>query len=220
MEFSSIIKWFLTFLKVAGNPYIEAFLASFLGNLMLFFPVPYLTLIFTISMKTKDANFLFLTFIGALGAALGKMLSYGVGRGGGKLLGKKYEKKFNALKKLLGKSPLIAAFIAAASPLPDDIIFLPLGLIKYDLIKTFLACLAGKFVITFLTISLGRFSREVISWIFKEEETNYLIVVTSIIVILISTIIMIKVDWEKFFEKVGRKIEVWKKNMNSFYSKF
>jgi len=218
MEFNLIIKWFLSFLKAAGNPYIEAFLASFFGNLMLFFPVPYLALIFTISIKAKEINLLFLSFIGALGATLGKMLSYGVGRGGGKLLGKKYEGRFNALKKLLGKSPIIAAFIAAASPLPDDIIFIPLGLIKYDLVKTFLACLAGKFVITILTILFGRFSREVISWIFGEKE-SYLIIGVSIIVILISTIVMIKIDWEKFFEKAGRKIEGWTKNMKVSYSK-
>lgn len=218
MELTLIVKWFISFLKAAGNPYIEAFLASFIGNLMLFFPVPYLALIFTISIKTREINLLALSLIGGLGAALGKMLSYGIGRGGGKLLGKKYEERFNALKKLLGKSPLIAAFIAAASPLPDDIIFIPLGLIKYDLIKTFLACLAGKFTITLFTVLLGRFSREVISWLFKGEE-NYVIIAVSMIIVLISTVIMIKVDWEKIARKVGRKIDGWTKNMKPSYLK-
>jgi membrane protein DedA with SNARE-associated domain len=219
MELTLIIKWFLSLLKAAGNPYIEAFLASLLGNLTLFFPVPYLALLFTISIKAKEVNLLVLSLIGALGAASGKMLSYGIGRGGGKLLGKKYEERFNALKKLLGKSPVIAAFIAAASPLPDDVIFIPLGLIKYGLIKTFLACLAGKFVITLLTVLFGRFSRGVISWLFEEKE-NYVIIAISIAIVLISTFIMIKIDWEKVARKIGGKIEGWTKNMKASYSKF
>ena len=219
MNLNLIIKWLLSFLKAAGNPYTEAFLASTMGNLIPFFPIPYLALIFVISISFKEINLLALSFIGALGAALGKMVSYSIGRGGSKLLGRKYEKRFNALKKLLGKSPILAAFLAAASPLPDDIIFIPLGLIKYDLIKTFLACLAGKFVITSLTILLGRFSREVISLFFEEKE-NYFVIGASIIIILISIIIMIKVDWEKIVEKVGRKIEGWKKNMKASYLKF
>lgn len=206
MALDLIFKWLTGLIKAVDDPYLEVFLASLIGNLTLFVPIPYLALVFTISMRAVNANLSVLAFIGALGGTAGKFLSYAVGYGGAVALGKKYEKKFDSLKKLLGGSPFIAAFLFAASPLPDDLVFIPLGVIKYSPLKTFVGCLAGKFIITFLTVWLGRFSGEAISWFFGEG--SYMAIVASILVLIISIILILKVDWEKIMVKAGRRFGI------------
>lgn len=206
MALDLIFRWLTGLVKAVGDPYLEVFLASLIGNLTLFVPIPYLALVFTISMKAVNTNLSILALIGALGGTIGKFLSYAVGYGGGVALGKKYEKRFNSLKKLLGGSPFIAAFLFAASPLPDDLIFIPLGVIRYSPLKTFVGCLAGKFIITFLTVWLGRFSGEAISWFFGEG--SYMAIVASIIVLVVSIILILKVDWEKLIIKAGRRFGI------------
>jgi len=198
--------WLNMILRIVGNPYLGAFIISLLGNLALFFPVPYLLLIFTIALDIPNIGLIPLTFLGALGATVGKLFSYFVGYGGGKVLGRRYEARFNTLRRLLGGRPFIAAFIFAASPLPDDLVFIPLGLMKYSLWKTFLACLAGKFLITLLTVGSGRASRAAINWVAGTEE-NYYTIIFSIIVFIVTMILMVKLDWEDLFLKLGGKVK-------------
>ena len=39
-----------------------------------------------------------------------------------------------------------AAFVAAATPIPDDLVYVPLGLAKYNPKRFFIATLTGKLV--------------------------------------------------------------------------
>ncbi|MEM3607749.1 MAG: VTT domain-containing protein [Candidatus Bathyarchaeia archaeon] len=198
--------WLNAVWKAVGNPYLGVFVISLLGNLALFFPVPYLLLVFTIALDTPNIGLILLTFLGALGATAGKLFSYVVGYGGGKVLGRRYEGRFNTLRRLLGGRPFIAAFIFAASPLPDDLVFIPLGMMRYSLYKTFLACFAGKLLITFLTVGSGRVSRAAINWIAGTEE-NYYTIIFSIVVFAVTIILMVKLDWEKLLLELENKVE-------------
>jgi membrane protein DedA with SNARE-associated domain len=191
--------WLLGLLRTVGNPYVGVFLVSLGGNVLPFFPIPYLIAIFTIAIEMSKINIFLLTFVSALGATLGKFVAYGVGFGGRLTLGEKYKRRFNALRVALGGSPFVAALVFAASPLPDDLIMIPLGMIKYSPIKTFLALLIGKFILTFAIVWSARFSRQTIAWIIGPE--NQMIWVVSIVVVVVLTVIMIKVDWEKIITR-------------------
>ncbi|MEM2123142.1 MAG: VTT domain-containing protein [Candidatus Bathyarchaeia archaeon] len=198
--------WLNMIWRAVGNPYLGIFIISLLGNLALFFPVPYLLLIFTIALDTPNIGLILLTFLGALGATIGKLFSYTIGYGGGKMLGRKYEERFNNLRRLLGGRPFIAAFIFAASPLPDDLLFIPLGIMKYSLYKTFLACFAGKFLITFLTVGSGRVSRATINWIAGTQD-NYYTIIFSIVVFIVTVVLMVKLDWGKVLLELEDKVK-------------
>lgn len=191
--------------KSVGNPYVGIFIVSLVGNLIIFFPIPYLLLIFAIAVEVPNIGLTLLAFLGALGATLGKLFCYFIGYGGGRMLGHPYEERFKSLRGMLSGSPFIAAFIFAASPLPDDLVFIPLGVIKYSLLKTFLACLAGKFIITFLTVESGRASRAAISWI-TGTEGSYYTTVLSIVIFVITIILMVKLDWEKLLLKIEDRV--------------
>lgn len=196
---ASLVDWLFMIVRAAGNPYLGVFLVSLLGNMTVFFPVPYLVLIFTIAIEISTFSIIPLTILGALGATIGKFVSYMIGYGGRVTLGERYKSRFDSLRRLLGGSPFFAAFIFALSPLPDDVVFIPLGMMQYSPLKTFLACFLGKFFLTLIAIWTGRFSRSAISW-FTGPENSYTLWI-SIVAIIIATIIMIKVDWGKLLLK-------------------
>ncbi len=191
--------WLLGLMRAVGNPYVGVFLISLVGNLAVFFPIPYLLVVFTIAIELASINIFLLTFFGALGATIGKFVSYGIGFGGRLTLGEKYKRRFDALRKALGGSPFVVVLAFAATPLPDDLIFIPLGMIRYSPLKTFIACLLGKFVLTFVVIWSARFSRRTIAWLFGPE--NPMIWIVSVIVVVVLTVIMIMIDWEKIITK-------------------
>jgi len=184
-------------MKTMGNPYLGVFVVSLLANLTLFFPVPYLAVVFTLGLKAAGYGPFLLSILGAIGATLGKFVSYLIGYSGRVTLGMKYRKRFDALRKILGGSPFFAAFLFAASPLPDDVVFIPLGMMEYSPVKTFLACLLGKLVLTSVAVWSGRFSELTLSWITGSEVENTWLIALSIIVLIVATVLMVKIDWEK-----------------------
>lgn len=199
--------WLLGFMRTVGNPYFGVFLISLIGNLAVFFPIPYLLAIFTIAIEMGKIDIFLLSLLGAIGATIGKFVSYGIGYGGRLTLGDKYKRRFNALRMALGGSPFVAALVFAATPLPDDLVFIPLGMIQYSPLKTFVACAAGKFILTFVIVWSARFSRQTIAWLFGPE--NPMIWVASIVVVIVLTLIIIMIDWEKIITKRAlRKLPV------------
>ena len=63
------------------------------------------------------------------------------------MLSSKIKGKMIPLQRLLGRYGAIGAFIAAVSPIPDDIVYIPLGLAKYSPWKFAIATFLGKFVL-------------------------------------------------------------------------
>jgi len=178
--------------RAVGNLYVRVFLVSLLGNVIVFFPIPYLLAIFTIAIKLEKIDILQLALVSALGATVGKFVSYGVGYGGRLTLGDKYNRRFDALRKALGGSPFIATLAFTATPLPDDMIFIPLGMIQYNPARTFLACAIGKFILTLLIAWSARFSRHTIAWLIGLE--NPMVWIASAIFVIVMTLIIIMID--------------------------
>lgn len=105
------------------------------------------------------------------------------------------------LQRLLGRYGGIGAFIAAVSPIPDDIVFIPLGLAKYSPWKFAIATFLGKFVLNEIivlgTIYFGKpFVTDLMS---KSIDIDYPIVVTIASIAALGVIIYfaLKVDWAK-----------------------
>jgi membrane protein DedA with SNARE-associated domain len=60
-------------------------------------------------------------------------------------------------ERLVKKYGAAAAFFAAATPMPDDIIFIPLGLAKYNAKRFFVATLAGKIVLSYIIVFISHY---------------------------------------------------------------
>ncbi len=180
-----------------SNPLLAVFLASLVGNLVPF--VPYLIVVVFVATTYQELSIVQLATVGALGAAIGKFAIYGAGYGAGAALSRRpVAARFNSLRRLLGGSAFLAGFIFAASPFPDDIVFIPLGIMRYSPPKTFIALFSGKFVLTLIVAYLARSSRAYLDILLGGSP---IATAASVVVVLLIAIVMMRVDWEKFLER-------------------
>lgn len=188
--------------------YFGIFMLSLLGALSIIFPIPYTVIIFTLGGLKVGETWVFeplwIAIAAGLGSALGEFSGYLVGFGGRKVISEKYKKKTDFLVKLFNKFGPVTIFIFALTPLPDDLLFIPLGIMRYSFIRAFIPALAGKFFMNLIIAYSGRFSIQIIRDIFGVESdwVSALISMVVAVALLVAVfIIMFYVDWEKRFEK-------------------
>jgi len=182
--------------------YLGAIILSFISNLIVFIPAPYLLIVFWLS-SLPEFNPTLIALASAFGAAVGKLVVYFISRSGRRLLSKNSIKNLEFAKKIMDHYGPMTIFIIAATPLPDDIVYVPLGIIRYSPLKFFLYCLAGKFLLTLVIAWAGHLS---INWILKflggESRLGILLTIAFIVVSVYATL---KIDWEKIFVKYFEK---------------
>ena len=177
--------------------YPGAFLLSIFGNSTLFVPIPYLAVIFFLG-SSKFINPLLLGIITGIGSGIGELSSYIVGRGGGKLIDTVNSEKLNSYRDLVEQRPWFTHFLIfffAATPLPDDIILVPLGLIDYSWRKSIVPCTLGKIVLTTAFAYAGRYSITFVENLLNERLNQ--IEIFTFIGLLIVIVVMVKFDWNK-----------------------
>ena len=136
-----------------------------------------------------------------LGSATAKFIHYVITFFASKHLGKQRKKRLDAVAPRLRRWGAIALFIAAATPIPDEPVVIPLGLLKYNPAKFFLAYLAGKLSITITGAYLGRLSENLLASTISQEA----FILLSIVLTIVVTIILLKVDVEKMARRVFRR---------------
>ncbi len=177
---------------VGGNPILVVFLVSIIGNMIPFFPVPYLLFVITIASGFPGLGLFQIAAVSALGASIGKFVSYGLGYGARRALSGS-RARFDSFRKLVGGSSFLLALVFAALPLPDDIVFVPLGIIRYSPVKTFIALYSGKFFLAILITYVARSSQGSLEGLLGGGV--YVSILSAVIVILVAIFLM-RVDWE------------------------
>lgn len=194
----SIIELTLSF-SYAGN-----FLLSLVSNLIIFIPVPYLLLVFLLGSHS-GTNLVLLSFISGLGAACGKLIIFTISRSGRRFIDPKFLRNLEFAKLIMERYGFWAVFIVAATPLPDDIFYIPLGIAKFAFIQFFFACLAGKFLLALVVALGGRYS---IAWIERFVHPESLLgAIITVLFIAGSIYATIRIDWEAIFVKYFLKKE-------------
>ncbi len=172
------------------------FIVSLLGNAIPYSTIPYLIFIILYSGTVQDPiTNLFITLVGGLGAAVGKVIVYYFGVGIRRLIPDDMKKNMEVFIRISRQSVFLAVFLFAALPLPDDILYVPLGAMRYDLVKFFIALLTGKIVITGTAVYFGY----TISWLIGNggKAPWYIIVPALIIISLLLTYVVAKIDWAR-----------------------
>lgn len=90
-------------------------------------------------------------------------------------------------------------FLFALTPLPDDLIIIPLGVLRYGFLRVFIPLLMGKLLMCFLLAYFGNVFETLLCAMFGEENFLAETLFTTVMLILIF-IVLLKVDWEKVFE--------------------
>jgi membrane protein YqaA with SNARE-associated domain len=174
----------------------------------IFVPIPYPVVIFILGGVKDNGNWVFdplwIAVAAGLGSAIGEFSGYLLGVGGRKVISDKYKKKVDFITKLFKKCGSVAIFIFALTPLPDDLLFIPLGVMRYSLLRAFIPALIGKFFSNFIIAYSGRLSLQIIGNLFGVEGEGTSLIVGTIIgavLLVIVLVIMFKFDWEKHFAK-------------------
>jgi len=184
--------------------YLGIFIASFLGALSIIVPIPYTILIFILGMQS-NLNPILLALSAGSGAALGEFLGYLLGYYGRAVISDERKRKINYVLRIFSRYGSLAIFIFALTPLPDDLIFIPLGIMRYSFIKAFVPCLLGKIVMSLILAYGGQMSLDFIEMIFGSEEGNIWVTITTTILLIVIIVVMLKVDWEKIIPLEEKK---------------
>lgn len=180
--------------------YPGVFLVSLIGAVSIIYPIPYALVI--VWMGTILNQF-FVAIAAGLGSAIGELSGYALGYYGRAAISKERQRKMDSMLKFFNRYGPLAIFIFALTPLPDDLLFIPLGILRYKIVKVFIPCLLGKLSMSFILAYGGRFFTNIVNILFGGNGWLTAIV-TSILLILIM-VAMLKIDWEKILEKQMKK---------------
>ena len=180
--------------------YLGILLISFVGSIIVFVPIPYFPVLITAAFNNNlDPTLLSLS--SAIGAVIAKLIIFYASYYGRTMLSPKIKVKMVPLQRLLGRYGGIGAFIAAVSPIPDDIVYIPLGLAKYSPWKFAIATFLGKFIFNeMLVLGAIYFGKPFVNNLISNSiNTDSLIGVTiaSVAVLGIIVYIALKIDWAK-----------------------
>jgi membrane protein DedA with SNARE-associated domain len=202
LQIQNIITWMQYICTQYG--YFGIFAASLAGALSLVVPVPDTIVIFTLAGLKIGSGWVFepllIASAAAIGAAIGQFSGYLLGIGGGKAMSGKYKKNVDFLGEVFNRFGAIAIFAFALTPLPDDLVFIPLGVTHYNPIKAFVPAAAGKFLISLLIAYGGRFSIGIIRDAFGVSGNLVSALIGTVTGVALG-IALFKVDWAKHFEK-------------------
>lgn len=180
--------------------YLGILLISFLGSIIVFVPIPYFPVLITAAFNDNlDPTLISLS--SAIGAVIAKLVIFYASYYGRNMLSSKIKGKMLPLQRLLGRYGAIGAFIAAISPIPDDIVYIPLGLAKYNPWKFAIATFLGKFAFNEIFV-LGAiyFGKPFVNNLMSNSTNlDYLLVVTIVSIAILGVIIYfaLKIDWTK-----------------------
>ncbi len=179
-------------------------LVSFLLNLIPFTGPSNMLIAMTLGISFPS-DFIAVGFLVALGSALAKSVHYVVSFFISRKLSDKHRKQLDKNAVITRRWAMPLLFIVASTPLPDEPVVYPLGIMKYNPFKFFSAYFAGKLVISLLGAYLGFIGYTALSeWI----NPNVLIVI-SIVLTIVITVVIFKVDLQKLAERLlKRKISL------------
>ena len=188
--------------------YLGLALVSFFGSLIPFVPIPSFILLITMSTGDQfDLHVLALT--AAITATVAKQIIFAISYGGRRIISEKTKQRMRPFQKLVKRYGAGAAFFAAATPIPDDLVYVPLGLAKYNPLRFFIATLTGKIVLCYVIVILSHYlSTPIVEPIFESfgiTETDDLSDPTPIVIGIIAfgsamtavVVLLLRMDWNR-----------------------
>ena len=203
--------------------YFAVFLISIIGNVSVIMPVPYIIAL-AILVVVLPINPLLLGISAGFGASIGELSAWLLGRGASEMIeDTSYGKRLDSLAKLVKKGygiPLIIFF--AATPLPDDLLLIVLGMVNYNIGYALVACFIGKIILAVGIAYLVRSAAETEAG--KQALLLYgidieairsgqisssqdpIVPVISMIITISVMLLVVMVDWTKYLRKGKEKV--------------
>jgi len=179
-------------------------LVNFFGSLVPFVPLPGFLLLATMSVGDQyDLHILAL--LSAVTATIAKQIIFYVSYGGRKIINEKTRKRMRPFERLIKRYGAGAAFFAAATPIPDDLVYVPLGLAKYNPKRFFIATLTGKIVlsysIVFISHHLGLSLVEPFLENIDDVTPVYIGIIIFAAMMTAVIVLLLRLDWARILGK-------------------
>ena len=186
--------------------YIGLALVSFIGSLIPFVPVPSFILLATMSVG-EQFDLHILALISAFTATIAKQIIFYASYGGRRMISEKTKKRMKPFQKLVKRYGGAAAFVAAATPIPDDMVYIPLGLAKYNPKRFFIATLSGKIVLCYIIVLISHYTGLSILEPILEDIDDPLAIYAGMIVfgaiMTAIVILLLRLDWARILGRIA-----------------
>ena len=180
--------------------YLSLALVNFFGSLIPFVPLPGFLLLATMSVG-DHFDLHVLALLSAFTATIAKQIIFYVSYGGRKIINEKTRKRMRPFERLVKKYGAAAAFFAAAPPMPDDLIYVPLGLAKYNPKRFFIATLTGKIVLSYSIVFISHYLGFSLVEPFLEDMTDATPIYVGIIIfgamMTAVVVLLLRLDWAR-----------------------
>ncbi len=201
--FGLAYNWLLDVSTALG--YMGAFFISAVGNATILFPFPYIGVAFILGGLRDDItmNFIFdpwiIGTVAGIGAMLGEMTGYIIGYGGGRLIDESQTSSFKRYVDSHPRATPLVIWFLAATPIPDDILVVPLGAARYSWWKVAISQFIGKSVFLTGIAWTGRIGLEIVGTIIGSINPvgilSRIVEVVSLLVVIIAIYLLASIDW-------------------------
>ena len=186
--------------------YIGLALVSFIGSLIPVVPVPSFILLATMSVG-EQFDLHILDLVSAFTATIAKQIIFYASYGGRRMISEKTKKRMRPFQKLVKRYGGAAAFVAAATPIPDDMVYIPLGLAKYNPKRFFIATLSGKIVLCYIIVLISHYTGLSILEPILEDIDDPLAIYAGMIVfgaiMTAIVILLLRLDWARILGRIA-----------------
>ena len=186
--------------------YLGLTIVSFFGSLIPFVPIPSFVLVATMAVG-EQFDIHVLVLIAAITSTAAKQIIFYASYGGRKIISEKTKKRMMPFQKLVKRYGASAAFVAAATPIPDDLVYIPLGLAKYNPKRFFVATLLGKFVLYYVIVLISHYMGlsllEPILQGIDDPLPVYIGIIALGIAMTIVVILLLRLNWEKILGRIA-----------------
>ncbi|KRT61135.1 MAG: hypothetical protein XU09_C0006G0056 [Thaumarchaeota archaeon CSP1-1] len=204
MDYAAFSEALFPFVSEVG--YLALSLVSFFGSLIPFVPLPSFLVLATMAVGDQF-NIHILAILSAVTATLAKQIIFYVSYSGGRIISEKTRKRMKPFERLVKKYGAGAAFVAAATPIPDDLVYIPLGLAKYNPRRFFVATLTGKIVLSYVIVLISHFVGlslvDPLLEDIKDTSTIYIGMIVFGVLLTAMVILLLRLDWAKILGRVA-----------------
>jgi membrane protein YqaA with SNARE-associated domain len=198
-----IYSWLVDLTLLIGYP--GAFIVSFLGCATILLPFPYVGVPFilgglrNLALDAFAFNPMIVGLVAGVGAALGEMISYLIGYGGGALISEDQKNGFrDFVQKRPRTTPLVLWFLAV-TPIPDDVLLVPLGAARYSWWRVFVPQLLGKTMFLTAIAWAGQIGMDWIGILLGGTDLNNALTksleVIGLLLVILAIYIIVRTNW-------------------------
>jgi len=195
---SILLGWLLD--QAKSPSFNGVLLLSFASSLLVFLPVPYYIGVALASSPVFGLDPTVIALYSSVGATAAKVIIFRLSRTSRRLLGQKGQERMQFFGRVAARYGWIAAFVAAATPIPDDLIYVPLGLVGYSLWRFTLATFSGKLLLTLIITWGARASYGFIGFLIGAATDPQFLLATGAFTAgcaILTVYLIAKLDWER-----------------------